>query len=68
MIWRTCVLICLLFAVNRSYLGHSVCCSHEEELYQWLAAISHAQVNYALTSSFGLSEVGKTGLVMDSLH
>ena len=30
--------------MNRSYLGHSVCCTNKQELYQWLAALNHAQV------------------------
>ena len=38
--------------MSRSYLGHSVCCTNEQELYQWLAALSHAQVTvYTLSGS-----------------
>lgn len=38
-----CIMI-MLCSACRSYLGHSICCNNEEELYRWVAAILHAQV------------------------
>jgi len=38
-------------AMYRSYLGHSVCCTNEQELYQWLAALNHAQVKMCILVS-----------------